>query len=422
LHNLSAPEVSLALSLNIGIVGGSLAGCAASILLRRAGHQVTVYEHTTGSLEGRGGGIGTTGTVLSALMRNDVVDADFPHCSAGTMPFVGKHAEHEPGGRSPWSMPLDLQTFRWSALWQTLRSRVPDEHYHAGSPVASAEMVGSDAVRLRTEEGTEEKFDLLLFADGAQSYGRSMLFPDAELRYRGYFLWRGMLGEGSIKDSTPLENAVPRLSHLRQPGNTVMYFIPGEDGDSSPGARACHWSVYLPLRETEIPQFMVDRIGQRLEGMIPPGSMRPEVEAQLKQTVQDNLPGYYADIITQTTDTSAHLIYTADVPSYYRGRMCLIGDAGAVIQPFTGSGIFKGYNNVRSLLDTLEVTGDTDRALRQWDAMQVVMGRRLLALGDQMEQAFIWNPLDLSTADAAAAQAWWNASVRFPDDFTMRKS
>ena len=416
------PGGPLARSLNIGIVGGSLAGCSAAILLHRAGHEIAVYERSSGALQGRGGGIGTTGNVLEALKRVDVVDPDFPHCSADRMPFIGKRIDDEPLGNVPWRMPLDLQTFRWSALWETLRSRVPDEMYHAGTPVVGADVLANDRVRLRFEEGEGKEFDLVIFADGAQSLGRRLLFPEAELQYRGYILWRGLLPEARMKNSAPLEGAVPRLAHLREPGNTVMYFIPGEDGERSPGQRVCNWAVYVPLREELIPAFMTDRDGQLREGMLPPGAMRPEEEQRLKQLAQDNLPAYYADIITQTDETYAHLIFTADVPSYYKGRMCLIGDAGAVIQPFTGSGIFKGYNNIRSLIDAIEDSGDIDRALRQWDAMQIVIGRRLLALGDQMEQAFIWNPLDLSSADAQATETWWKRSVRFPDDFSLQRS
>ena len=179
--------------------------------------------------------------------------------------------------------------------------------------------------------------------------------------------------------------------------------------------------MYLPLLEEDVPAFMTDREGVVREGMLPPGSMREEEEARLKDVVRRNLPGYYADVIERSSDTYAHLIYTADIPSYYRGRMCLIGDAGAVIQPFTGSGIFKGYNNIRSLIDAFELTGDMDRALRQWDAMQVVIGRRLLALGEQMEQAFIREPLDLGGADAETTEQWWRDSVRFPEDFSLQR-
>jgi 2-polyprenyl-6-methoxyphenol hydroxylase-like FAD-dependent oxidoreductase len=42
-------------SLKVGIVGGSIAGCSAAILMSRAGHDVTVFERSRGVLQGRGG-------------------------------------------------------------------------------------------------------------------------------------------------------------------------------------------------------------------------------------------------------------------------------------------------------------------------------------------------------------------------------
>ena len=279
---------------NIGIVGGSLAGCSAAILLERAGHRVTVFERSTGALQGRGGGIGTTGTVLGALMRNDIVDADFPHCTHTGMPFIGKRDDAEPHGHIPWNMPLDLKAFHWSALWETLRSRVPDDRYRAGCPVVDARQLGEDRIELKTESGEVEEFDLAIFADGAHSLGRRLLFPEHPLRYRGYILWRGLLPEADIEDSAPLEDSVPRITHRDEAGNTVMYFIPGRDGSTAPGSRICNWAVYLPLLEEDVPAFMTDREGVVREGMLPPGSMREEEEARLKDVVRRNLPGYYA--------------------------------------------------------------------------------------------------------------------------------
>ena len=46
--------------MKIGIVGGSIAGCSAAILLSKEGYEVTVFERSNKSLVGRGGGIGTT--------------------------------------------------------------------------------------------------------------------------------------------------------------------------------------------------------------------------------------------------------------------------------------------------------------------------------------------------------------------------
>lgn len=146
--------------------------------------------------------------------------------------------------------------------------------------------------------------------------------------------------------------------------------------------------------------------------------MRPEEENRLKQLMEDNLPTYYGDIIDKTQNTYVQLIYTVDLSAYYRGRICLIGDAGMVIQPFTGSGVFKGYHNVTDLLEVFGAHDTVDEALREWSDAQVRTGKRLLTLGEQMEKAFIWEPLDFATADAATTSEWWKTSVTFPEEFS----
>jgi 2-polyprenyl-6-methoxyphenol hydroxylase-like FAD-dependent oxidoreductase len=126
--------------------------------------------------------------------------------------------------------------------------------------------------------------------------------------------------------------------------------------------------------------------------------------------------------VAKTQDTYVQLIYTADLPAYYRGRMGLIGDAGMVIQPFTGSGVFKGYHNATELLEALDTHETVDEALKEWSEVQVRTGKHLPALGEQMEKAFIWEPLDFASADAETTAAWWKASVTFPEEFSYQSS
>lgn len=404
--------------LKIGIVGGSIAGCSAAILLARAGHQVIVFERSKGALVGRGGGIGTTTPVFNALIEQNIIDKDFPHYSVSEMPFTIRKASAERLGYTPWAMPMDFKTFHWSTLWNNLRKRVPNEAYRKGRRVVSATTSESATVKLQFESKLEESFNLVLFADGFQSLGRRLLFPEVELTYRGYMLWRGLLPETEMEDSTPLGTKLPRLSYLNSPGHMVIYFIPNDDGSIAPGKRIFNWAAYLPIAESELPEFMIGRDGTRYTGTIPPGQMRLEEENRLKQLMHDNLPTYYGDIVAKTQNTYVQLIYTVALPAYYRGRMGLIGDAGMVIQPFTGSGVFKGYNNVIDLLNALKTCKTIDEALQLWSTAQVWTGNRLLALGEQMEKAFIWNPLDFATADAATTAAWWKASVTFPENFS----
>lgn len=279
---------------------------------------------------------------------------------------------------------------------------------------------GGTAV-LTLADGTQEAFDLVLFADGYHSLGRALLFPETELIYRGYMLWRGLLPEAEMPDSSPLGSSVPRLSHAKIPGHTVMYFIPHENGSVAEGERIYNWASYIPLPEEALAAFMVDRDGHFHDGTLPPGFMRLTEEERLKGLAAENLPGYYAEIIDKTTNTYVQLIYTSDLPAYYRDRFCLIGDAGMVIQPFTGSGVFKGYNNTKDLLESLNRHETIDEALQAWGTKELASAKRLLALGEQMEQAFIWNQLDYATASADEVAAWWKASVTFPEDFSYQK-
>ena len=106
--------------------------------------------------------------------------------------------------------------------------------------------------------------------------------------------------------------------------------------------------------------------------------------------------------------------------AYGAGRICLAGDAGAVAPPFTGSGVFKGYQNVSGLLEELGRGQDLDQALASWSAEQVRLADRLLTLGDQMEQAFIWDSIDLRAATSDDVSAWWKAAVTFPEDFSYQ--
>ena len=239
-----------------------------------------------------------------------------------------------------------------------------------------------------------------------------------ELSYRGYLLWRGLLAEQQMDDGGMLGSALPRVFYPSLPGHFVAYFVPSAEGSARPGDRLVNWASFIPFTEEELESFMVDRSGTRRVGTIPPGELRPHEEDRLKALMAVELPGFYADIVTSSENTYVQLIYTVKVPRYHSGRMCLIGDAGTVAQPFTGSGVFKGYNNASNLLEVLSRHDDLDSALDEWGPSQVALGDRLLALGEQMEQAFIWSPLDLAGADAAMTEAWWRKAVEFPDDFT----
>ena len=403
--------------LNVGIVGGSIAGCSAALLLGHAGHQVSVFERSRTGLVGRGGGIGTAGVVLGALIERGLLGGDFPHVSSSAMPFIIKTAEEPRFGRTAWRMPLDLKAFHWSALFEALRRGVPDGCYHSGCTVVDAEQT-SDQATLSFDDGARRNFDLVLFADGYQSLGRRLLFPEHEWRYRGYLLWRGLLPESDLDDTSPLQGQAARVAYAHGTGSLVAYLVPSPEGATASGERFCNWAIYAPLREQELSEFMLDRAGHRHSGSLAPGQLRPAEEARLKQAAHQNLPDYYAELVERTRITYVQLVFTARPPAHRRGRLCLIGDAGVLAQPLTGAGVFKGAENVQHLVEALGRYEELETALEAWSRAELALGERVLGLGEQMEQALLWHPLDWTTASPEAVETWYRNAVSLPERFT----
>jgi 2-polyprenyl-6-methoxyphenol hydroxylase-like FAD-dependent oxidoreductase len=405
-------------SLRIGIVGGSISGCAAAIELSRAGHKVTVFERSPGELKGRGAGIGTPVSMVQALIERDLLDADFPYFTSSAMPFLGRKSAEDRLGHTAWVMPISLALLNWGDLYSNLRRRVPASIYHAGCAVMGVERANQETAVLQLADGREFRFDLIIFADGYRSMGRQLICPQAALQYRGYVLWRGVLEEKHLANSEPLENAVPRISYKGLAGHLVLYFVPGHNGSAAKNERLVNWAAYVPVSEEKLPDFLIDREGRQRSGSLPPGSMRLEEEVRLKRLMKTHLPPYYADIINSSRDTFAQPIYSVAVPAYHQGRICLMGDAGAVAPPFTGSGVFKGVNNAVDLAEAIQANATLDAALDTWGQTQTVTGQRLAVLGQQMEQAWIWAAADFSQMDSETTAAWWKEAVTFPEEFT----
>jgi 2-polyprenyl-6-methoxyphenol hydroxylase-like FAD-dependent oxidoreductase len=399
--------------LRVGIVGGSIAGCTAAIELTRAGHDVTVLERSTGELTGRGAGIATARGILTSMAGRDLIDAGMPHFPVEAITYVGQSSSDARMGHLAWAAPMDIAVLNWGDLYRNLRRRVPDASYQQGQEVTDARTQG-DAAVVRLASGRDLEFDLVVFADGYRSLGRRLLFPDAELRYRGYVLWRGVLQESRLADSAPMEKRLYRIGY--PDGHCVFYFVPGQDGSVAPGQRWVNWACYVRVPPEELPAFLTDRSGRQRTGSLPPGNMRLEDEERLKQRVRAHLPSYFADMVDMGQDTFAQPIFTADIPSYHQGRVCVIGDAGAFVQPFTGSGVFKGMNNAMDLGKAMTGAEDVTVALERWSAQQTRTGKMLIAMGERLEQALIWSIPDFAHMDENATRTWWVAANQIPPE------
>ena len=257
----------------------------------------------------------------------------------------------------------------------------------------------------------------MLFADGYNSFGRQVMFPDAELRYRGYTVWRGVVPESEIEQVSQLE-IHPRFSLKHQRGSFISYLIPSRGGSAAKGDRLFNWACYFPLPEEDLGAFMVDKDGTKRTGTIPAGFMREDQDKQLKAMIRENMPEYYAGIVSRSTDNQIQQIYTSHIPAYHNGRMCLMGDAGIMVPPLTGAGVFKGFTNALDLVAGLERDAHLDTILTDWSDQQMRVATSMLNMGMQMEDAFIWNTIDLATESPENCAAWFGKSVKIAKEFS----
>ena len=406
--------------LRIGIVGGSIAGCTAAIELSRAGHRVTVFERSAGELTGRGAGIATPRGIVTSMAGRDLIDATMPYFPVEAITYVGQSDSDARMGHTAWAAPLDIAVLNWGDLYRNLRRRVPDGVYQQGQEVTDARMSDAHTAVIRLGDGSEHELDLVLFADGYRSLGRQLLFPDADVRYRGYVLWRGVLEESRLDDSAPMDKRLYRVGY--PDGHCVFYFVPGHNGSVASGQRWVNWACYVRVPAGELDRFLTDRFGRQRTGSLPPGNMRLEDETRLKDHVRAHLPSYFAAMVDMSQDTFVQPIFTSDVSAYRKERICLLGDAGAFVQPFTGTGVFKGMNNAMDLGKALagKAGADVDAALESWSVQQTRTGKLLAVMGERLEQALIWSTPDFGQMDENATRAWWVDANRIPPELMPR--
>ncbi len=124
--------------MRVGIVGGSIAGCAAAALLHRAGHDVIVFERSESDLVSRGAGIGMPTAVWQDMMVHGLIDETLPACRTDYIRYVTR-GSGTGGQRWLGDVRMSLALVNWAHLYQDLRRGVPGELYRSAAAVERIE-------------------------------------------------------------------------------------------------------------------------------------------------------------------------------------------------------------------------------------------------------------------------------------------
>jgi 2-polyprenyl-6-methoxyphenol hydroxylase-like FAD-dependent oxidoreductase len=377
----------------VAVVGGSIGGSTAAVELARAGFDVEIFERSEGNLLDRGAGIGLSVSFLDRMERRDLIDPGMPSFRVSKRRFVVRSGERL--GRTLWEQRIAFAMTSWGVLYRELRRRVPDERFHSGHDVVRIVDDGRGRVSIETTAGRRRSFDLVVAADGYESSTRRLLFPEAKLAYAGYSLWRGFLDERLVPDVSLFDDALTYAAY--RGGHGPLYFVPSRDGDVEPGRRRLNWGVYAAMDGPPAP-------------VVPGGASRAQVE-RVRRLGTDEMPGYVAEVIAATEEPFLQPIYDLRVPSYRRGRVCLLGDAATVARPHTAGGVEKAVADAIALAEALRAGATIDGALETWNRERSAVGHDLVTLGEALGRALVTEVPDWAAMGSAEMDAWWDRAI-----------
>jgi len=265
------------------VVGGSLTGLAAGILLRKIGWEVNIFERSPQSLSDRGAGIVLQQETLELLrLCGAKGDGD-----VGVTLNYRKYLDADGSVASSDRMPQLMTS--WGLLYSWFERSFPAEHYHLGNEFDSMRQDGS-SVTSHFKGGMEGKADLLVAADGFRSSIRGLLLPEVQPEYAGYVAWRGVVQESDLSPDV-LKVFEDNFTFFRMAESHILcYLIPSETGDTGVGQRRLNWVWYWNLTEAELDSVLTDANGVRRAYAIPPGALDPEQESRQRKIAERVLP------------------------------------------------------------------------------------------------------------------------------------
>jgi 2-polyprenyl-6-methoxyphenol hydroxylase-like FAD-dependent oxidoreductase len=352
------------------VVGGSMSGLFAGLLLRARGFEVDVCERVESELAGRGAGIVAQPAVHDTLRGLGIAPVDL-----GVDMTTRKVLDAD--GRIVCEAECPQTLTAWERLYRVLRDAFPATHYRRGLGLRGFEQTGR-SVTAHWSDGTSSEADLLVGADGIRSTVRQQLLPDLQPLYAGYVAWRALLSEQSIPPAIHRE-LFEFMTFCLPPGEQFLgYPVAGPDNDLRPGHRRYNVVWYRPADEaTELQSLLTDEAGVVHTLSIPPPLIRRAAIAEMRAAAERLVAPQFRAIARLMDEPVLQPIYDLETPRMAFGRVAIIGDAAFVARPHVGAGVAKAADDAAALADAV-AAGEVEPALRRFEAQRLPVGRRII--------------------------------------------
>ena len=353
------------------VVGGSVSGLLAGLMLRKSGWQVDVYERVESELAGRGAGIVAQPELIVRLDRLGLN-------TIGLGVEVSTRNMFDVSGRLMHSCEIPQVLTAWERVYRILREAFPDDRYHRGSGLVSFAQT-SKGVSVEFSDGRKAEAELVVGADGIRSTVRQVCLPDVAPLYAGYVAWRALIAESDFPPD--IHRALfHSLSFCLPPGEQFLgYPVTGADEALRPGHRRYNIVWYRPAEEkTKLPWLLTDERGVTHVISIPPPLIRRDAVAEMRADAERLIAPQLLAIARLIGDPILQPIYDLASPQLAFGRVAIIGDAAFVARPHVAAGVAKAADDAGALVAALAAESDVIAALKRFETERLPVGRRII--------------------------------------------
>ncbi|HEX5850780.1 MAG TPA: FAD-dependent monooxygenase [Rubrobacter sp.] len=334
------------------IVGAGIGGLTAAIALRRAGIDATVFERAE-EIKEVGAGILLAANAVAALgeigLSDDVGRLGTPASAGRVFTCRGKTLTEVPVEQLERMVGVSSAAVHRADLQELLLRKLGRQNVRLGAECSGFEQ-DDKGVDVVFADGSRERGDLLIGADGLHSTVRAGLFGPEKPRYAGYTAWRAVVrpGRGLLSWGMAFESW----------GRGARF------GCAHIGDGRVYWFATRNAPEGE-------RDG-------PPGS-----PSGPKALLTELFGGWHHPIPALVAETEEEAIRRDDLydreplaGSWGMGRVTLLGDAAHPSTPNLGQGACQAIEDARALSRCLEEVEDTSApggvasALRRYEDLR----------------------------------------------------
>jgi 2-polyprenyl-6-methoxyphenol hydroxylase-like FAD-dependent oxidoreductase len=353
------------------VIGGSMSGLLAGLLLRRAGWDVDIYERVGSELSGRGAGIVAQQELIARLAALGLP-------TAGLGVEITTRKILDAAGRVTEEVECPQVLTAWERVYRLLRDAFPPAHYHRGRGLAAFEFA-ANSITARFSDGESVQADLLVGADGIRSTVRQQALPDVAPLYAGYCAWRALIAESAIPADVH-RGLFAFMSFGLPPGEQFLgYPVAGPDNDLREGHRRFNVVWYRPADEAaKLPWLLTDASGATHAISIPPPLIRREAIAEMRADAERLLAPQFRQIVRLIEEPILQPIYDLESPRMAIGRVAILGDAAFVARPHVAAGVSKAADDAAALVAALQAESDVEAALKSYEAARLKENDRII--------------------------------------------